>query len=155
MKRLICAIIFVSLLCGCSKTGSQFNLNINSLSTAFHAKIDGNEFEGYMAFDKNLNMILTMTYPDIIKGFSMTFCDDSVISAVDNIDDSHKADEFPKNFAFMSIYKALKTAAVSGGFIKNSDAAYELVCEGVTITADTGGNLTSASLKNGFFIFGL
>lgn len=108
-----------------------------------------------MAFDTAFNMILTMTYPDIINGFTITFTDDTVTTAYDNVDDTHKESAFPNDFAFREIYHALKQCAINGGFIKNADGAYEMTCEGVTVVADEKGNITSAELQSGFFIFGL
>lgn len=155
MKRIICAAVLLALLCGCVKNPNTFRLNTDSLSTKFHSKIDGSEFEGYMAFDKNLNMIITFTYPDNINGFSLTFTSDAVISSVDNVDDTYTWDSFTDNFAFLSLYKALKNASLNGGFGLNKDSAYEMTDFGVTVVADKHGSVTSARVKNGFFIFGL
>lgn len=143
------------MLCSCTRSGKNYNLNFESLSTKFHAKIDGSEYEGYMVFDTAFNMILTMTYPDIIKGFTMTFTNETVTTAIDNVDDTHETAEFPNDFAFREIYNALKHGAVNGGFQKNANGAFEMTCGGVTVVADEKGNITSAELKNGFFIFGL
>ncbi|MCQ2479806.1 MAG: hypothetical protein MJ120_04115 [Clostridia bacterium] len=155
MKRFLCAVLLLCMLCSCTRVGRNYNLNFESLSTKFHAKIDGTEYEGNMAFDTAFNMILTITYPDIIKGLTMTFTADNVITACDNVDDTHCAEDFPNDFAFREIYNALKQGAINGGFQKNADKAYEMTCGGVTVIADDKGNITSAEVKNGFFIFGL
>ncbi len=155
MKRLLCAILLVCMLCSCTRGGKTYNLNFESLSTRFHAKIDGTEYEGYMTFDPNFNMIMNMTYPDIIKEFTFAFSADTVTTTFDNVNDTYSVADFPNDFAFREIYNALRQCAVNGGFSRNSDGAIEYTGEGVTIVADEKGNITSASLKNGFFIFGL
>ena len=155
MKRIVCALVIILTLCGCSGKLSSFKINPESLNTAFHAKIDGSEYEGYLSFDSGTNMTVMVNYPDIISGVSMTFCADTVLTAVDNVEETHSAKDFPNDFSFLCIYNALKTAVSGGEFKRNADSAYEMTCEGVTLVADKNGNLTSASLENGFFIFGL
>lgn len=155
MKRIVCALMMILTLSGCSGKINSFKINPQSLSTVFHAKIDGSEYEGCLSFDSGTNMTVTINYPDIISGVSVTFCADTVKTSVDNVEGTHSAGDFPPNFSFMCIYNALKTAVSGGEFKRNADAAYEMTCEGVTLVADKNGNLTSASLENGFFIFGV
>ena len=99
-------------------------------------------------------MFITITYPDEISGFSMYLCGDNITCSMKNVENTYKLSDFPDDFALIDFYKALRKAVTDGVFVKNSDSAYEMTCEDVTIVADEQGNITSASVKNGYFIFG-
>ncbi len=154
MKRFICALIIALSLCGCTDSKKEVSLNYESLNTEFKAEIDGNIYKGYISLDKGKNMLVAMTYPDLISGVSYTFCEDTVISSIDNIDSTYKMKDLPENFAFLKLYNAIKEITAQDSFVKKSDKAYEKLSQGVTLITDEKGNLTSASLKSGTITFG-
>lgn len=153
MKRFICALFIALTLCGCSDNRSQIKLDSDSLNTSFSADIEGNVYKGYIYLDKGMNMIITMLYPDLVKGISYTFCSDTVISSVDNVNCVYKFNDLPESFVFLKLYNAIINTADSI-FVKKSDSEYEAVSDGITLITDKNGKLISAGFKDSNIRFG-
>ncbi len=155
MKRLICIFFAFMLMSGCTQNSGGFSVSKASLNTAFHSKIHGNEFKGTVYFDEKNSMNMTLTYPDYISGYTLCFDGENIISSVNDVENIHKNKDFPDDFSFLSIYKALKKAVTDGVFSKKTDNEYEMTYAGVTVKADEQGNITSAGVDDGYIIFGM
>lgn len=153
MKRFFCLTLSLLFLCGCSSRSRSFSLNRDSLNTSFKSEINGTEYRGNISFDEKNNMFLILNYPKEISGLSLYFDGKTVSSTYERAKSNHSAFDYSENFAFLNLYNAICNALTDGGFILNSDSAYELDFNGVTLIADKDGNLTSARAKNASFIF--
>lgn len=154
MKKLICSVIFLSLLCGCSAQNQNFAVNIESLNTSFSAEIDDYEIKGKISFDSNLNMFITLTFPENISGLSFVFNKDTVTSSFDGVSNTYSYSDLPEEFALLKVFSTLKNAVCDGGFKKSGDSTYVAEYNGIKITADINGNIKSLTLKNGYVTFG-
>lgn len=153
MKKLICLIILLCCLCGCSDIKQDFSLNTDSLNTSFSMKTDELEIKGKMIFDSEMNMALTVTYPQNISGLKFDFNADTVTASFDGVCNTYKKNELPDEFIFMNVFNLIQNAVNQGGFIRNSDSSYEATSNGIKLIADKQGNITSATLKNGYILF--
>lgn len=154
MKRIICALFISALvfLYGCSDN-IFYGLNTDSLNTPFQAEVNGEQFSGYLSFDGGESMTVTMNYPDNIRGYTLTFCNDTVITSYDNVENFHSTKDFSDDFFMLEFYKAVKTSLSEGKFRKITDSSFEMKVDDNSIITDSNGNITSAKIKNSSFIF--
>lgn len=155
MKKLICPVLFLLVLCGCSQKYHNFKVNPDSVNTSFSSEFDDMVLKGTVFFDSEMNMTLKVTYPENINGLMFYFNNDTVTTSYDGVSNTYKYTDLTGSFIFSDVYRALKYSMHYGEFTINDESSYSASYDGITIIADKEGNITSLTLKNGHLVFGI